>query len=421
MFHRMSEIFKKSISEPRQRKSWQSSIGIAIFTLFVLSSIVVNESVQALNQAAGNYGYYAGTYGYNASVASSTALPNVPTSLSSSVTTGAITFSWTAPTMSTDGQSLDNLSGYYYQTGTSAVSTSCGASSNSTVDCTSSDTATSSASVSISGLACGTTRYIAVRAYDARLNLSSTALTGSATTSTCGTTATTSSGGGIPTGPTFPTASTTTTTVPVVSVPIVTTVTTTVTVNVAKDAATLAQAVGAVRNTVSETQNTAKVNSSAVEFKVALGAEVKAVAANFVTYGTTNAAVKALGSGERLAVVRDLLQTLGTVVANDSAKLLLAAEQISSGQKPTVRNLSKEVAQAGLARDMFRKLTGKAAPDFKNAKEDLAWNTMLYRIRFARDLNKERAGIAKYKAVFGKNPKTPLEWATVRAYGYALK
>ncbi len=151
-----------------------------------------------------------------------------------------------------------------------------------------------------------------------------------------------------------------------------------------------------------------------------LVAVVKTVAANFVSYGTSSVTV-ALGSGERLAVVRDLFDTLVSAIASDASKLLLVAEQISNGQKPTVRNIAKERGQVNTMLPAFQKLTSREAPNFKNAKDDLAWNTMLYRVRFKRDLAKERVGITKFKATFKKTPKTPADWAIVRAWAYALK
>lgn len=394
---------KKSMSDPRKKKSWQSGIGIAIFTLFVLSSVVISRNVQALNLAAGNYGYYGGTYGYNASDASSDYVPNPPTSLSSSVTQSTITFSWTAPTLTTGSTSLDNLSGYCYQYGTSSVST-----------CTLSDSTTSSASLAISTLACGTTEYIAVRAYDSNQNLSESALTGSATTTACAGAPVSGGTGTGPTGPTYPTAPTVApaiTVVPGISV---------TAPSVMADAAALVVQLGVTRSTASETANAAKVASSATEMKVTLSAEVITVATNFVTYGSSSTTM-ALGSGERLAVMRDVMETLGSVVAGNSSKLMTALEQISSGQKPTVRNLPNEQKQVPKVLTIFQKLTGKTKPNFKNTKEDMAWNTLQYRIRFSRDLNKEKAGIGKFKGLYGRNPKSPLDWAAVRAYGYALK
>lgn len=193
----------------------------------------------------------------------------------------------------------------------------------------------------------------------------------------------------------------------------------------ATDAASLvddlaAKGIHVTRDATAERANMTKVAGSASEFSLAPSTTVQSTAANFVTYGTSTTTVQ-LGSGERLAVVRDLFDTLGSTVQSDDTKLLLAAEQISSGQKPTVRNLAKERMQVNAILPAFRKLTGRNAPNFQDAKDDLAWNTMLYRVRFKRDLVKERTGITKFKTTFKKTPKTPSDWAIVRAWAYALQ
>jgi len=177
------------------------------------------------------------------------------------------------------------------------------------------------------------------------------------------------------------------------------------------DAAQLTQALGVSRNETAEKQFETKVVQDTKEFKVTLPEADRKVLTNFVTYGVSEA-TKKLGSGERRALVRDQLETLGRVSVN-------ALEQLANGQKPVDRNLSKEVAQLKKVLPTFKKLVGRS-PDFKNPNEDLAWNTMLYRVRFTRDLSKERAGIGQFKLTFRRLPKSPLDWAVVRAAGYAL-
>ncbi|OGL97444.1 hypothetical protein A2318_03510 [Candidatus Uhrbacteria bacterium RIFOXYB2_FULL_45_11] len=158
----------------------------------------------------------------------------------------------------------------------------------------------------------------------------------------------------------------------------------------------------------------ALVKSDALAFKVGLtDLQVKAIA-NFETYGASTATVK-LGAGERRALVRDYLETVGRAdfVWDD-------IQRLATGEKPVKRNLAKEVAQAGIALDAFKKMTGHA-PNFKDKSEDIAWNTMLYRIRFPRDLKLEQQGILEYQKIFKGTPTTPAQWAMVRALGYALK
>ena len=180
---------------------------------------------------------------------------------------------------------------------------------------------------------------------------------------------------------------------------------------VVADAPKLVEALGLIRNAALEAQLATKVHNSAVEFRVSLSAEDKNIATNFATYGISEA-TKKFGSGERLALIRDQLETLGRVS-------LTALEQLANGTKPTDRNLSKEVSQLKRVLPAFEKLLGRK-PNFQNSNEDLAWNTLLYRVRFTRDLNKERVGIAKFKILYARNPNSPLDWAVVRAWGYAL-
>ena len=173
-------------------------------------------------------------------------------------------------------------------------------------------------------------------------------------------------------------------------------------------------ALSLVRNQADEAKYMPLIKSDAIAFKVSLtDAQVTAIT-NFVTYGISNATVK-LGSGERRALVRDYLETVGR-----SEFIWSDIEKMATGMKVVNRNLAKEQAQVSKVLATFKTLVGHA-PNFKNAKEDLAWNTMMYRIRFTRDLVKERVGILKFKEKFGVNPTTPLGWSTVRAWGYILQ
>lgn len=177
------------------------------------------------------------------------------------------------------------------------------------------------------------------------------------------------------------------------------------------DAVQLTQFLGVSRNQSLEAQSESKVVTSARQFKVTLQAEDKAVLKNFVTYGVS-AETQKLGSGERLALVRDQLETLGRVST-------VALDQLARGQKPTERSLSKEQSQLPKVLKTFEVLVGKR-PSFQNPKEDCAWNTLLYRTRYPRDLGKERDAIGKFKELYGKNPSSPFDWAVVRAKGYCL-
>ncbi|MDP3771019.1 MAG: hypothetical protein Q8R16_01830, partial [bacterium] len=400
----------------KRRHRWQAGIALLSMALFVVASVAVNQVVLALNQAAGIYGYRSGSYGYQGATAtSSDQVPSAPTAFSAGTPgTSSATIGWTAPTTTTASTAIStgggSISSYKFHYSTSSLS-SCSGGTSSTE---------TSASKTLSSLSSSTTYYVAICATDNNSNDSS-ALTGSfATAAAAGGGSGSSGGGGGSSIFTAPAATPATPAVPGVAPAVPATPPAT-----ASDAATLVahlvtQGIAVTRNVAAEGTNATRISSSATEFSITIVAAVRTIASNFVTYGTSSVTV-ALGSGERLAVIRDLFDTLGSVVQGDSSKLLLAAEQISSGQKPTVRNLAKERAQVNAALPAFRKLTGRNAPNFKNAKDDLAWNTMLYRVRFARNLAKERGGITKFKATFKKTPKTPADWAVVRAWAYALQ
>src|SRR3989338_6820195 len=77
----------------------QAVTGLLSVLVFVVASLAVNQTVLALNLAAGNYGYRSGTYGYNASDTSSDFVPSAPGSFTCSTPssgTGNVSCSWTA-------------------------------------------------------------------------------------------------------------------------------------------------------------------------------------------------------------------------------------------------------------------------------------------------------------------------------------
>lgn len=156
------------------------------------------------------------------------------------------------------------------------------------------------------------------------------------------------------------------------------------------------------------------VESDARAFQVVLPSADRERFAAFIDAGTT-AETRALGAGERRALLRDALQTIGR------ASLPIAdLERLARGQIPTTRNLEGERAQLPRARTTFRTIYGRD-PDFRNPEENLAWNTLMYRIRFPRDLALERQGIQEFRATFRRDPQDPFQWAVVRALGYVQR
>ena len=138
--------------------------------------------------------------------------------------------------------------------------------------------------------------------------------------------------------------------------------------------------------------------------------EVRAMA-NFITYGISRETIR-LGAGERRATLRDYLQTVQNANVTWSD-----IQRLASGLVLVNRNLTAERSQVPVALAAYKKIFGHS-PNFKNATENLAWNTLLYRTRFPRDLSKESKGLRAYQSIYHHKPLSPFDWATVRVLGY---
>ncbi len=150
--------------------------------------------------------------------------------------------------------------------------------------------------------------------------------------------------------------------------------------------------------------------SDAIAFGVTLSDTDRQRLGRFIEDGS-DVATRALGSGERRALIRDAFDTMGR------APTSVDMERLANGQIPLTRNLAREQAQLPQARAAFRAIYGRD-PNFQNQEENLAWNTLMYRIRFPRNLSLEQRGITEYRRIFRRTPSTPFHWATVRLLGY---
>jgi hypothetical protein len=130
----------------------------------------------------------------------------------------------------------------------------------------------------------------------------------------------------------------------------------------------------------------------------------------FVAQGLSETTER-MGMGERRALLRDALQVIGyRATAEDFIRM-------ADGQAPRTRVIQNEQRQLPEVRKTFRMIFGHD-PQFKNASENLAWNALMYRIRFSRDLTKERKGIQEFRRLFHRAPADPFQWAVVRVMGY---
>lgn len=179
------------------------------------------------------------------------------------------------------------------------------------------------------------------------------------------------------------------------------------------DVNTLLTRFSLTRDEAAEVQYRAFLARDMSEFEITSTAAYEAAIVNFVVYGASDATRK-LGAGERRALIRDYFETVGrgNIAWAD-------IEKMATGVKPVGRNLERERAQLPLVLSAWVKILGRN-PNFQDADEDLAWNTMMYRVRFTRDLAKEAQGISEFRTIFKRTPISPLDWAVVRALGYVL-
>lgn len=165
------------------------------------------------------------------------------------------------------------------------------------------------------------------------------------------------------------------------------------------------------RNLTRETQALTRVQQDLRTFRLDSTEETRIAHSVFLAYGASDVTAR-LGMGEREALLRDAYETMRT-----SRVSVTDLERMARGVVPETRNLAQERVQLPRVRQTFRTIYGHE-PDFRNPEENLAWNTLMYRIRFPRDLTAERQGIVEFRRLFGRDPRDPFQWSTVRVLGY---
>jgi hypothetical protein len=157
------------------------------------------------------------------------------------------------------------------------------------------------------------------------------------------------------------------------------------------------------------------VQTDARVFGLSLSSSLQGDLAPFIEVGTTDV-TRRLGVGERRALLRDWFDTM-RLSPSSVQVVTMDLERMASGQIPVTRNVSQERVQLTRVRQTFRSIFGHD-PVFARPQENLAWNTLMYRIRFPRNLVAEQQGIVEFRRLFGRAPVDPFQWATVRVLGY---
>lgn len=388
-----SKKIGRSIKNPSYKKKWRGLVGVAFIVFFVMFTVVFEGShiAQALKNTGYGYGYGYGTattagyyaYGYRMS----DDYPTTVGALGVTTTSTTAAFSWTYPTTTVQGTSLDNPSGVCLKYSASSVlSCTKGTTTTCAID-TNCYAGYATTTKSLSSLTAGTTYYYVLQAYDDNY-VYGTASTGSFTTPSTTTSDPGGGGGGTPTGEP-----------PVITPPEDTDPT----------VETAVPSLPAVRDLALE-------KSAIIEMRDNLGivpgtdSEWKMV--QYIAYGAGPGSAK-LSVRDRRGVLGDYYDTYGDYPTVDAHWIDI--ELILTSHKPHRRNLDQE--RYGI--DEFVRIY-KRLPDWANVYDDWAVSYISYKIRnVGRNLDSERAGIASFRSVYKRIPVSSQDWATTRAITYS--
>ncbi len=375
------------------KKNWQGALGLSVFALFVLTSVLINQKVQAVNQAVSITGYYYNHYASYTGDHTSDALPAAPGSLSCT----SSVCSWTAPTLTNTGTAIatggGTIDSYYINYSTSSL-TSCSGGSQLTSTTT---------SKTLENVTAGATWYVAVCARDNNGN------TGVAATTSFTTSASSSSSGGGGGGSSIPPSTPNNTSGP-------SNAPTIVEINqILAESQVLSNVQGLLHSIGVAARNNASEKSYEARIKTLLGkigdAEMLEKLVNFVTYGTSSTQV--LGAGERLGVLNSYRAAYGK---NPSTEAEWSdAIKIANGRWPSETNAKAEARAKATFKTIY-----KHNADMSNANENASVTVMAYGLRPAnRNLNSEKVAVKNFRGIFGRAPSLATDWDMVRAIAYS--
>ncbi len=132
---------------------------------------------------------------------------------------------------------------------------------------------------------------------------------------------------------------------------------------------------------------------------------------NFVFCGTNTTLI--LGAGERAGVINSYKSAFGKLPAtlSDWEDVL----KIANGRWPSERSETAETR----AKQAFEKVYLRAA-DMSNPNDNAAVTIIAYGLRpDARNLDSEKAAIITFKAIYGYNPVSAIDWDITRAIAYS--
>ncbi|MDP3066761.1 MAG: PKD domain-containing protein, partial [Methanobacteriaceae archaeon] len=132
---------------------------------------------------------------------------------------------------------------------------------------------------------------------------------------------------------------------------------------------------------------------------------------NFIAYGTETTQI--LGAGERAGVINSYKSAFGKLptTQNEWEDVI----KIANGRWPTERSEQAEKR----AKAEFKKVYLRD-PDMNNPNDNAAVTVIAYGLRpDSRNLNSEKIAIKTFKAIYGYNPSSAVDWDIVRAIAYS--
>lgn len=168
---------------------------------------------------------------------------------------------------------------------------------------------------------------------------------------------------------------------------------------------------GVKRDLAKEADGANKYTQSLIKGITGLTAENKNAITNFIVYGTNSTQI--LGAGERAGVINSYKSAFGKLPATQSE--WEDAIKIANGRWPTERSEQAEKR----AKAEFKKVYLRD-PNMNNPNDNAAVTVIAYGLRpDNRNLNSEKIAIKTFKAIYGYNPSSAVDWDIVRAIAYS--
>lgn len=122
-------------------------------------------------------------------------------------------------------------------------------------------------------------------------------------------------------------------------------------------------------------------------------------------------ATMAYGPGERKVAWREFVELYCREPAIAEVDLMVTGQVHE-------REAAFETRRQKLVLPLWQKITKRKSLNNSSAYDEQVYLTIMYRLRFPRELHREQQGIKQFTNIFKRFPKSSEDWAAVRALGY---